>query len=187
MFKTRIDSLEALIVALKEVPLGDVESFSRLLEAVTFKREAIEPYCFFKDAHYTRNLVARTDTFELLVLCWKAGQVSPIHNHHSQDCWMFIVDGILEETLFHADPVPLEEDRVRLTLTKKTSQGYGHFFYINDTLGLHQVGNGGSPEAISLHLYSLPFDSCNIYCEKTGKIQVKNLSYHSIRGKLCTV
>lgn len=38
-------------------------------------------YCFFNEVRYARNLVERNQYFELIVICWKAGQQSPIHNH----------------------------------------------------------------------------------------------------------
>jgi cysteine dioxygenase len=38
-------------------------------------------YVHFNDIKYARNLVDKTERLELILLCWKAGQVSPIHNH----------------------------------------------------------------------------------------------------------
>src|SRR5688572_30516840 len=49
---------------------------------------------------YTRNLVHREEHYELLLLCWGAGQKSPIHNHQGQRCWMAVLEGEISETLF---------------------------------------------------------------------------------------
>ena len=55
--------------------------------------------------HYTRNLVARDEHFELMILCWGPGHESPIHNHEGEDCWMAVLDGALEELRY---PMPDE-------------------------------------------------------------------------------
>ena len=49
-------------------------------------------YAHFADDHYTRNLVIRTEVFDLMLLCWDRGQQSPIHNHEGQRCWMAVLE-----------------------------------------------------------------------------------------------
>lgn len=42
--------------------------------------------------------------------------------------------------------------------------------YINDTIGLHRMENPSTTEpAVSLHLYSPPYSSCNAFDKQTGK------------------
>ncbi len=41
--------------------------------------------------------------------------------------------------------------------------------YMSDELGLHRVENPSHTEpAVSLHLYSPPFSSCNMFDQRTG-------------------
>lgn len=47
---------------------------------------SLAPYLWFSNDHYTRNLVLKTDLFELIAICWEIGQKSPIHNHRDQNC-----------------------------------------------------------------------------------------------------
>src|SRR5215472_11005346 len=54
---------------------------------------SLEPYLYFSDAHYTRNLIHRTPWFELIAICWESGQRSAIHNHRDQCCWMAMAYG----------------------------------------------------------------------------------------------
>jgi hypothetical protein len=53
---------------------------------------------------------------------------------------------------------------------------------------IHQILN--LPEfkqrAVSLHIYSKPFDSCLSYCRDTDTFKEVALCYTSIRGKLCS-
>ena len=50
--------------------------------------ETLKPYLFWNSQHYTRNLIDKTDLYELLSLCWEPGMKSSIHNHKGQNCWM---------------------------------------------------------------------------------------------------
>ena len=52
-----------------------------------------EPYISFSEAQYTRNLIFKNYLFELIALCWNAGQASNVHNHAGQNCWMTIPVG----------------------------------------------------------------------------------------------
>lgn len=176
-----IQTLPDLLKALQPIKAGAVDSFSRVLSSTRLSRENVQKYCFFRKEGYTRNLVLRTEQYELLVLCWDVGQYSPIHNHQSQNCWMYVVDGILAETMYSVSQA--SEDRVHLQQLRKTQSEPGGFFYINDEMGLHRVSNGGSVPAISLHLYSFPFDTCNIYSEETGVVTQRVLKYYSVDGK----
>src|SRR6202007_2697378 len=50
--------------------------------------ETLAPYIFYANSHYTRNLIYKCELFEVLAICWDVGQVSRIHNHRGQNCWM---------------------------------------------------------------------------------------------------
>src|SRR5258708_37755377 len=53
----------------------------------------LHPCLYFCREKYTRNLILRTPLFELIAICWDVGQVSSIHNHRGQSCWMAIAYG----------------------------------------------------------------------------------------------
>ena len=57
--------------------------------------QSLQPYLFFSQNHYTRNLIFKNACFELLAICWEVGQVSRIHNHQNQNCWMAVPMGRL--------------------------------------------------------------------------------------------
>lgn len=126
---------------------------------------------------YTRNLVARNDQFEMLVLCWSPGQQSPIHNHAGQHCWMAVLEGEMEETLYRAPSSggPLAEGRSLRLATRRVA-------YIDDGIALHRVAPVGNGSGVSLHVYSRPIDACNVYDEATGQVEHRRLAYHSVEG-----
>src|SRR5438105_10380445 len=58
----------------------------------------------FSDRGYTRNLVRAGPWYNLLVLCWRNGQRSPIHDHRGSSCAVRVLKGVLTETQFAFAP-----------------------------------------------------------------------------------
>jgi hypothetical protein len=50
---------------------------------------------------------------------------------------------------------------------------------------IHQILNTFDDRAISIHIYSKPFDRCLSYCRDTDTYKEVQLYYTSIDGKLC--
>lgn len=137
-------------------------------------------FALFDDGIYTRNLVGRNEQFEMLVLCWNVGQTSPIHNHAGQNCWMAVLQGEIEEVQFAA-PRPGHVGQLVPSSSRRFRPGKVAF--INDDIALHLVRPCAGERGTSLHLYSRPIDSCNVYDETTGRVVSRKLAYHSVRGE----
>lgn len=174
--------LDRLVASLADAlpPTGttDGRGIARLLTAYAREHRDWEAFALFDASRYTRNRVALTERFELLLLCWEEGQESPIHNHESQDCWMAVLDGRLEELRYAMPPAGH-----RGPLHARESQVFeaGRVAFIRDEMGLHLVRPVGG-RAVSLHLYAAPYAECNVYCPETGKITRKRMVDHSVRG-----
>lgn len=149
--------------------------------------DTIAPFFHWSEKFYTRNLIFKNERFEVMTVCWNKGQVSKIHNHADQMCWMTVPIGKLRGQNFRA--VELDESKGFCKLEETDN------FDLSDCLAakveleepIHQILN--LPEfdepAVSLHIYSKPFDKCLCYCRETDKISEVSLSYTSIKGKLC--
>ncbi|HYO63870.1 MAG TPA: cysteine dioxygenase family protein [Pyrinomonadaceae bacterium] len=149
---------------------------------------SLEPYLFFNKEHYTRNLIFKNELFELLAICWEAGQCSLIHNHAEQNCWMTMPVGRLRVQNFR---VAEQDERTNSCRIERTD-----FFDLHKTAAaevdpgepVHQVLN--LPEfrerAVSLHLYSKPFDKCRVYSTARNQFSEISLCYHSQYGRLCS-
>ncbi len=151
-----------------------------LLGAYIAKNDDWKMYRIFDDGFYARNLVEVNDLFELIVICWQAGQASPIHNHAGQHCWMAILEGTIEETHYQT---PAADHSGPLAPSAVHSYETGAVGYINDDIALHVIRPTQDALGVSLHLYSRPIETCNIYCPDTGEIRPRRVSYHSIEGK----
>uniref|UniRef100_A0A673STZ1 Cysteine dioxygenase n=1 Tax=Suricata suricatta TaxID=37032 RepID=A0A673STZ1_SURSU len=129
---------------------------------------------------YTRNLVDEGNgKFNLMILCWGEGHGSSIHDHTDSHCFLKMLQGNLKETLF-AWP-----DKKSNEMIKKSERilRENQCAYINDSIGLHRVENISHTEpAVSLHLYSPPFDTCHAFDQRTGHKNKVTMTFHSKFG-----
>lgn len=142
----------------------------------------------FENDSYTRNLVdAGNGKFNLILLCWDRKQMSSIHSHANAHCFMKTLDGVVIEELYEwPDEETSEKTEVKHMWTSTYNQD--ECGYICDDIGLHRMGNpSGTEKAVSLHLYSPPFQEVFAFNEKTGERRVCPISFWSESGERQTV
>ncbi|MCV5262114.1 cysteine dioxygenase family protein, partial [Escherichia coli] len=67
--------------------------------------DSLSPYLFWSNRFYTRNLIYKDERFEAMSICWEPGQVSRIHNHWDQRCWMTVPIGRLKGQNFAIEEI----------------------------------------------------------------------------------
>ena len=87
------DLVQSLDAALREPEPGGGKNVAGLLARYAQAHDDWRDYVHFREECYARNLVSASELFELLVICWQPGQVSPIHDHQGQRCWMGVLEG----------------------------------------------------------------------------------------------
>jgi len=173
-----IDLIRDLDVEFARDPAGP--GVVRLLARFAAEGTAWREYVHFCNGAYARNLVHGSERYELMVICWNAGETSPVHDHAGQRCWMATLEGAIQETLFDlpfAPGSPLSARPPRLLHP-------GDVAFITDEHALHEIRPAGDEPAVSLHLYAQPIRRCNLYDPVTGAVEPRQLSYHSIGGRL---
>jgi len=151
--------------------------------------ESLEKYLFFSKGSYTRNLIFKNDMFECMAICWEVGQFSRIHNHRDQNCWMSAPIGRLKVQNFRVQDRHSDGEHCgtcNLVATDIYEMDAAHPAYVNPLEPVHQVLN--LPEynqcAVSIHVYSKPFDMCEVYYRDKGTYADVPLHYTSEYGKL---
>ena len=135
-----------------------IEKLGELLESCTATPEDLAPFVRFGDVSYRRNLICESDWYELLCICWKSGQRSPIHDHAHSTCGLKIIQGVATETLFEQTAAG------QIKAVKSTDCGVGHVCSTQDA-DVHQVSNLQKPgeDLMTLHIYSPPLKSMQTY------------------------
>jgi len=125
-------------------------------------REELRPYVSFKESTYARHRVFMCAHAELLVLCWRPGQRTPIHDHAGSFGAVRVLEGFMWETLF-------EMDAAEGLLYKSAREWTPGCVTGADVPDIHQLGNPdvSGTDLITLHLYAPPLTSLNVY--KVGR------------------
>jgi cysteine dioxygenase len=149
-----ISTIDELKHTAKEMRLPDLRRF---ISGLKVNRSEIEPHIHFTEEKYARNLIYKCAHFECLVLCWKPGQRSPIHDHANSICTVYTVEGLLSADNY-----------------RKMSNGHIRADYAEDfkpgsvlsiqTTEIHQVSNlQDAAPLISLHFYLGPLENSFLY------------------------
>ena len=148
--------------------------------------ESLQKYCFFSKGSYTRNLIFKNQLFECMTLCWDIGQHSRIHNHRDQNCWMSAPIGRLRIQNYRVDQRDASRGTCRIIPTEVYDLDAAHPTYVNPMEPVHEVINAAefNQRAVSIHIYSKPFDSCEVYYREKGSYTDVPLFYTSEYGKL---
>jgi cysteine dioxygenase len=148
--------------------------------------ETLTPYLFYAKSHYTRNLVFKCELFEVIAICWEVGQVSRIHNHRDQNCWMATPIGRLRVQNFQVQDRDASRGTCKLVPTDSYDMDPEHPGVVQPDQPVHQVLNLPEFEqrATSLHIYSYPYSTCEVYMMEKGAYADVPLHYSSEYGKL---
>ena len=181
-------SIQDFVSQLRAFP---VPAFEHTREIETFLTntvvapETLAPYLTWDRQHYTRNLIDKTPLYELLAICWEIGQVSSVHNHRDQNCWMAVPIGRLRVENFHVLFQEIERGRCQLKAADTVEMNPSHPCAVDPKEPVHRVLNPRefNQRAVSLHVYSRPFDSCVVYSPEQGTCGEIKLHYTTEYGQ----
>ena len=187
---TRLVSVPEFITGLHKLGKEDFEGVSgtlRYLTANPVDAASLQPYLFWNAQHYTRNLIDKTELYELLAICWEPGMRSSIHNHKGQNCWMAAPIGRLVVQNYRVISEDLATQRCDIVPTHLVEITAATPVAVDPLNPVHDVRNcrEWGERAVSLHVYSRPFNSCVVYSVEQGTCGEIGLNYTSIDGKLC--
>lgn len=114
----------------------------------------------------------------MILLCWEKGQITPIHDHGGEECWVKVIQGEFREVISKMDKGG------ELNVVKSTISKSDDISYMIDFMGFHSLENMSNKRSMSLHLYAKPIRNCNLFDEKTGKFVNKDLVYDTVSSFL---
>ena len=171
-------SLDEFMVEMHREPVSSLthERHMGLVGRLRLSHGLVESHTRFDEDHYARNLVCRTPSFELLVLCWHPGQVSTIHDHAGSLNAISVYAGELTSRTYRPSggrppgtvPVEMSGDaRVR------PEQGWIGV----DRGGIHQLANTSDEGLITVHVYAPALMELAVYSTDSPKIERRVLRY----------
>ncbi len=180
-----IETLVAKLRALPPAAFNQVEQIRSLLTDYPVDESSLAPYLTWNRQHYTRNLIDKTELYELLAICWEVGQASSVHNHRDQNCWMAAPIGSLRVENFHVEFQDIAAGTCRLIASNTVEMSPANPCAVDPEEPVHRVLNPreANQRAVSLHVYSRPLDSCVVYSPDQGTCGDVKLHYNTVFGK----
>jgi cysteine dioxygenase len=183
-------SIEDFIAGLRKLAEEDftgVQGTLAYLRANPVEPESLQRYLFWDAQHYTRNLIDKTELYELLAICWEVGQRSSIHNHKGQNCWMAAPLGRLAVQNYKLLSEDLAAHSCNIAPTDMVEITAENPVAVDPANPVHDVRNPKewNTRAVTLHIYSRPFDSCIVYSVDQSTCGEIGLAYTSVYGKRC--
>ncbi len=144
------------------VPLPELCALQRKLEITP---EDVRDVMHFDDECYQRNPLRTGAAYEALILCWKDGQASPIHDHRGSSCGVLVLEGECTELIFTRDEDGMLAERQTNQLPHRCVCGS----YDTD---IHEIANrqGDGTNLVTLHIYSPPLTSFGVYCRDSAQV-----------------
>jgi uncharacterized NAD(P)/FAD-binding protein YdhS len=128
------------------------------LGKLELERVDLAPALAFAERTYRRVAIRRRPHYEALLLCWRSGQRSPIHNHLGSSCVVRVVEGRATETRYVFSPCG------KLVPQRSRVYAAGSISACRDQ-AVHQMANLEPPgqDLITLHVYAPPPASWNYF------------------------
>ena len=127
------------------------------LESMPLNLEALKEHLVYtEDKGYQRNIIKRTEHYEMVAITWRAGQATPIHDHVGSDCAFLIVEGTSTETTYETD------DNGRAVPSGVRDYAPGEVCAAEEP-DIHRISNDTDGNLINLHIYTPPLSGFGIY------------------------
>ena len=98
------DLVEQINTLTRQPNLDEVKEW---FSALTLRPRDYVDHRIFTPRKYARNLIARSEHAELLMLCWRSGQRTPIHDHGGSIGVVMVCEGLMTETMYEHIPLSL--------------------------------------------------------------------------------
>jgi len=135
-----------------------LEEINDWLSRVDIKDADLEPYLGFKEGNYWRHRVCRNESAEMLVICWRPGQKTPIHDHNGSHGVVRVQNGLMWETMFTYD----DQRGLCYKSARECPTGEVTGAGVPD---IHQLGNPevSGQDLVTIHVYAPPLGVLKTY------------------------
>jgi cysteine dioxygenase len=181
-------SIQDFVTFLRKFPesaFDETEPVRQFLQDNPLNPESLAPYLTWDRQHYTRNLIDKNLLYELIAVCWDIGQASSVHNHRDQNCWMAVPLGRLQVENFKVVSEDIAAGKCSIKATEIVEMNVSHPCAVDPLAPVHRVFNPKqfNQRAVSVHVYSRPFDTCVVYSAEQGTCGEIALHYTTVYGQ----
>lgn len=170
-----LETISELIQVLDE---EERTKYTTILKKMRLPIAEFEKHATWSDSCYTRNCIVENESYELILICWQKEQVTAIHDHGGEECWVYIIEGEFREQIYK------QNNNGALEVVKTINSKPGEVAYMVDFMGFHNLENRSNKKSMSLHLYAKPIKNCNVYDSEKKAFVRKELSYDNVKENI---
>jgi len=127
---------------------------------------------------YARTLLHKSDLFEILVLHWKPGCASSIHDHGGAHCWLALSSGTMGVENYLRYDCGQTPGYARIGLEGREELIAGAIDYRRDDVHLHRCI--ARDACVTLHVYAHPIEHFNAFDERAHTCSAVTSTYDAI-------
>jgi len=163
MPKPPVEALRELDQYTTRIPLEVLKDWLARTDATL---DLVRPFLSFSPEHYVRNLMHAGPSYQALVLCWRSGQRSPIHDHRGSSCAVKVISGVATETTF----AQAANGMYYATASRQLVAGHS---CASQDADVHQMSNlqPEGTDLVTLHIYSPALFRMNVYSLIDAKVK----------------
>jgi cysteine dioxygenase len=161
LLQTRF-GIDDLILEMMQMPYADLrlEQLRDWVASLQLSEQLFERHLSFSDRTYQRKLLCRTPRFDMLILCWRPGQSSTIHDHADSLNVTRVYRGALTSRSFE---ISQKQSAARCYLQSEETLQAGAIATV-DRRKIHQLANTSDENLVTLHIYARPLKTMRVYC-----------------------
>ncbi len=149
--------LQNLIGDIKNQPFVDNSIVADIVQSHKLATKDVEPFMLFNHNNkesYGRTLIFDNGNFKILLMSWKTGDFTAIHNHGFTEWGCVYTFGVATHRLY-------EIEQNELKLVQKDNFQAGQIASVCGDL-THMMGNASSENFVTLHIYGSNTRSSNV-------------------------
>jgi cysteine dioxygenase len=188
-------SAQQFVTGIEELSRGVItkQKIYEYLVSYEIRAQDLERYKLWLPDRHTRNKIFRNDMIEVMLVCWPAGTVTPLHTHNGQLGWMTMIEGKLlvenykkthcnrpeNEQVVGMDCLAGATEIEMKHLNNELAVPGGPLNTVDKTQTIHRIRNLAewNQPAVSLHVYSRPIESCVVFDMENQRCFRRDLKY----------
>ncbi len=188
-------SVEEFVDGIRSIAAGVItkQKLYDYLVSYAIRTEDLARYQSWLPDRHTRNKIFRSERIEVMLICWPIGAKTPLHTHNGQLGWMTMLDGKLVVENYHKVSCNRPENQQVVgmdclagatsiemkQLNTEVAVPGGPLNTVDKEQTIHRIINPAewNERAVSMHIYSLPIDSCVVFDLETQTCYRRDLKY----------
>tara|TARA_B100001996_G_scaffold226181_1_gene174212 strand:- start:552 stop:1076 length:525 start_codon:yes stop_codon:yes gene_type:complete len=127
------------------------------LESTSINLESLKRFIGYDESgSYQRNIIKKTEHYEMVAITWRPECDTPIHDHQGSDCAFLIVEGVCTETTYDLNDVG------KAIPTSERKYVVGGVCAAEEP-DIHRISNDTDSNLINLHVYTPPLSNFRTY------------------------